>query len=68
MTPSLCNPSNRCMPLAEWPAPDQAAWVAAVQPEEGPGQTNIAAHWAAGTRRAVASGYGRWLTWLAEQE
>ena len=27
-----------------------------------------AAHWSAGSRRSVASGYGRWLGWLAAEE
>jgi hypothetical protein len=60
-------PSNRCMPVAEWPPLDRAAWTAALASDEGPDQSSIAAHWSAGTRRMVVSGHGRWLTWRAEQ-
>ncbi len=53
------------MPLAEWPAADRAAWLAAVAPGDllddgGPG-----AHWAPHSRRKRIESYGRWLTHLA---
>jgi len=60
--------SNRCMPVPEWPAPDRAAWIAALQPDGTPDLSAVAVHWSEATRRMVRSGYGRWLTWLAEQE
>jgi len=44
-------PSNRCMPVAEWPPLDRAAWTAALASEDGPDQSSIAAHWSARTRR-----------------
>jgi integrase len=55
------------MPVPEWPAPDRAAWIAALQPDGPPDLSAIAAHWSEATRRIVRSAYGRWLTWLAEQ-
>ena len=60
-------PSNRCMPVGEWPPLDRAAWTAALASDEGPDQSSIAARWSAQTRRMVISGHGRWLTWWAEQ-
>lgn len=64
--------SNRCRPLQDWPAGDQQAWEAALRPASGDGAPGGhtgggASHWSAGTRRAVATSYGRWLTWLDEQ-
>ena len=55
-------PANRCMPLAEWPARDRAAWEAAFQP------TTVGAYWSEATKRMVQTGYGRWLTHLGEQQ
>ena len=57
-------PDNRCMPLHEWPAQDQAAWVAALTPASFLEPGGVAADWAEGGRVMVISGYGRWLTWL----
>jgi hypothetical protein len=53
---------SRATKLPDWPAADQAAWAAALQPG------GIAGHWAEGTRRVVRGGYGCWLTWLAAQD
>jgi len=60
-------PSTRCLPLREWPLPDQAAWTAALRPADVPDQGSVAAHWSDATRRMVVGGYGRWLTWLGER-
>ena len=60
--------SNRCVPLAEWPATDQAAWNAALQPGDVLDPGGVATGWAAATRTIVISGYGRWLTWLAGRD
>lgn len=51
-------PSNCPTKLPDWPAVDQAAWAAGLQPSA------IAGHWAEGTRRVVRGGYGWWLTRL----
>ncbi|HEY0418137.1 MAG TPA: site-specific integrase [Acetobacteraceae bacterium] len=56
--------SNRCRPLAEWPALDQTAWAAALQPGDVLDPGGVAAGWAEATRSIVIGGYGRWLTWL----
>lgn len=57
------------LPLANWPAADQAAWRAALAAGidlfdlQGP-----AAHWADSTRRKVFYAYGQWLGWLAARD
>lgn len=56
--------SNRCWPVAEWPAPDQAAWAAALQSGDVLDPGGLAASWAPATRWMAANGYGRWLGWL----
>ena len=64
MTDPKKDPRRRCMRLAEWPPPDRRAWTEATRlgdPFDGCGQ---AAHWREDTKRKVASGYGRWLTFL----
>ena len=55
-------PRGQCLKLPDWPPGDRAAWLAAPSKCRNPAQ-----RWAAGTRRMVLGGYGRWLTWLAEQ-
>lgn len=67
MNPRVQAPSTRCLPLSEWPLADQAAWAAARQPGDVPGQGSVAAHWSDATRRMVIGGYGRWLTWMGER-
>jgi integrase/recombinase XerD len=60
-------PSSRCLPVREWPLPDQGAWTAALRPAGVPDRDSVAAHWSDATRRMVVGGYGRWLTWLGER-
>jgi len=55
---------NRCSPVSEWPAQDQAAWALALQPGDALDPRGIAARWASSTCRMVENGYGRWLGWL----
>jgi len=55
---------TRCWPVSEWPAPDQAAWVAALQPGDALDPGGLAARWATATRCMIENGYGRWLSWL----
>jgi len=53
------------MPLAEWPADDQAMWGCAIRsggPLDDPG---LASHWTEKTRKTTISAYGRYLTSLA---
>jgi len=59
------DPRRRCMPLAQWPSGDQAAWERAIHsagPLDDPG---LAAHWRPKTRATTISAYGRYLTFLA---
>jgi integrase/recombinase XerD len=55
---------NRCWPVAEWPALDQAAWTAALQPGDPFEPGGLAANWAGVSCRMIENGYGRWLGWL----
>jgi integrase/recombinase XerD len=59
--------TRRCMPVGEWPAIDQAAWAAALRPGKPLEPGGLAARWAPTSCRKIESGYGRWLTWLAER-
>jgi site-specific recombinase XerD len=52
------------MPLSEWPEPDRMRWSAALEPGDPFSVAGIAAEWAPTSRREIAKGYGRWLTWL----
>ncbi len=61
-------PENRCMPFDEWPAQDQEAWQAALQPAGLLEDGGVAANWAAGSRRMAIDGYGHWLGWLDRTE
>jgi hypothetical protein len=58
-------PSNRCLPLAEWPEQDRAVWAAALQPGDLLDPGGVASRWAVATQIGVVNGYGRWLSWLA---
>ena len=58
------DPDRRCMPSAEWPAKDSAAWTAvfrkgSILDGSGPG-----ADWGPRTRRAREKAYGRFLAFL----
>ncbi len=56
--------SGKVLRLARWPAADRAAWAAAFDASDIFDGRGPAAHWAAGSRRSVASGYGRWIGYL----
>jgi integrase/recombinase XerD len=61
------NQSNRCWPVPEWPAQDQAAWAAALQPGDALDPGGLTVTWSPATRWMVENGYGRWLGWLDRQ-
>ena len=54
--------------LTRWPEADRADWAAAFETGDIFDGRGPAAHWAAGSRRSVASGYGRWIGYLAAME
>ena len=58
------DPRRRCMPLAEWPDLDRAAWAVAVQQGNLLDGQGPAAHWRPKTQRSVIAAYGRYLTFL----
>jgi len=55
-----------CLPVAEWPAVDRAAWEAAHRRGGLLDEDGRAAHWAPATSSIIARGYGRFLSFLAE--
>jgi hypothetical protein len=59
---------RRCLPLAEWPEPDRAAWAAAHHRGGLLDDDGLAASWASATSTIIAGGYGRYLSFLAETE
>ena len=58
------DPRRRCMPVAEWPARDRAAWERATSCGDPFDGVCPAGHWRTGTKKKVAAAYGRWLTFL----
>lgn len=47
-----------------WPEDDQLAWAAAFEEGDIFDGRSPAAHWSDGSRRSIASGYGRWICYL----
>jgi integrase/recombinase XerD len=64
----LDGPARRCLPMAEWPEPDRTAWAAAHRRGGLLEDDGSAAAWAPATSKLIASGYGRFLSFLAEAE
>jgi integrase/recombinase XerD len=56
---------RRCLPLAEWPKPDRAAWAAAHHRGGLLDEDGLAVSWAAATSDIIARGYGTFLAFLA---
>jgi len=61
-------PVRRCLPLVQWPEGDRAAWVAAHRRGGLLDDDGLAAAWAPATDTIIASGYGRFLSYLVETE
>ena len=68
MTDPKRDPARRCMPVAEWPPADRAAWRAALQGGDILDEAGAAAHWRPDTCKKVSSSYGRFLTHLTRQD
>src|ERR1700722_4746092 len=62
----LDGPARRCLPMAEWPEPDRTAWAAAHRRGGLLEDDGSAAAWAPDTSKLIASGYGRFLSFLAK--
>ena len=60
--------SGKVLNPTRWPRADQAAWDAACAEGDIFDGRGPAAHWAAGSRRSIASGYGRWIGYLTAVE
>ena len=59
--------ARRCWPVVQWPAPDRAAWAAALTPGDPFTPGGLAAGWAPTSRRVIEMNYGAWLAWLQGQ-
>lgn len=57
-------PARTPVPLADWPATDQAAWHAAIDMADVFSRGGAAANWSQHTRDARIRGYGRFLRFL----
>jgi integrase len=62
------DPQRRCKPVLSWPEPDRAAWEAAMVKGDVLEPGGKGAAWSPQSRRKIAAGYGRWLTWLGARE
>ena len=58
------DPARRCRPFQTWPNPDRVAWEAAMDKGDVLEPGGGGADWAPLSRRKIAGGYGRWITWL----
>jgi len=58
------DPARVCMKPSGWPEADSQAWESALQQGDVLEPGGEGAHWSDCTRRNVAKGYGRFLTWL----
>ena len=59
---------TKLLPYGQWPDQDRVAWQAALASGDVFDDAGAAAHWAAGTRRTVLTGYRRWLQYLKSRE
>ncbi len=59
---------RRCLPVAHWPEPDRSAWAAAHLRGSLLEAAGLAADWAPATDTIIASGYGRFLSYVTETE
>ncbi len=53
--------TGKVLRLKHWPEADRIAWVEAVAEGDIFEGRGPATHWSAGSRRSIASGYGRWI-------
>ena len=61
------DPSRRCLKLDEWPEADRMAWMRATREDHVLDDPGPACHWSPATRHKNRRGYGRWLTFLLDQ-
>jgi len=61
------DPTRRCRPIELWPVSDHDIWDAAMVGGDVLEPGGEGADWTPHSRRKIAKGYGRWLTWLDAQ-
>jgi len=57
-------PTNRCLPVEEWPVRDRDAWDSATEAGDLLEVGGPASQWSAANHKKTSKGYGRFLTWL----
>ena len=62
------DPSRRCLKLDEWPEADRVAWMKAIRKDHVLDDPGPASHWSPATLHKNRRGYGRWLTFLLDQD
>ncbi|MBR0662238.1 site-specific integrase [Neoroseomonas oryzicola] len=67
MTGTAIRP-HAALPVAAWPAADQAAWQAAHRQGDFLVKAGHATTWRAASQRSAAGAYGRWLGWLQSRD
>jgi integrase len=60
--------ASKVIRFDRWPAEDRLAWQAAIAEGDIFDGRGPAAHWSAGSRRSIGSGYGRWIGYLITEE
>ena len=61
------DPSRRCLKIDEWPEADRVAWMKAIRKDYVLDDPGPASHWSPATLHKNRRGYGRWLTFLLDQ-
>jgi site-specific recombinase XerD len=61
-------PVRLCLPVAQWPEADRAAWTAAHRRGGLLDDDGLAASWSRATDIIIGDGYGRFLSYVAETE
>ena len=61
------DPSRRCPKIEEWPEADHVAWMKAIREDHVLDDPGPASHWSPATLHKNRRGYGRWLSFVLDQ-